>query len=143
MKLIVCLDTRNGWIFNKRRLSKDGKVTERILEISKEKILNLSKYSYQLFNSPNYDLSKNDFNIITFPIHYYTQNELYFIEEYPDIEVNFFDEIIIFRWDKTYPYDVRFPIDIVRSNLWNLKTSNTFSGTSHGIIIEEHWERVV
>ena len=50
MNVILCLDDNNGMLFNNRRQSRDEKVIEKILEITKNKRLWVNKYSYSLFS---------------------------------------------------------------------------------------------
>lgn len=49
MKLIVCLENNNGVIFNKRRVSSDRKVTQRVIELTWGKKLWISYYTQELF----------------------------------------------------------------------------------------------
>ena len=53
MRLIVCLDDKNGMAFNHRRQSRDRIVTEKIEELAKGSVLRLSPYSAKLFPSGN------------------------------------------------------------------------------------------
>ncbi len=49
MKLIVCLDDKNGMMFNNRRQSRDKILIENMLELCKDKKLYTSEYSSKLF----------------------------------------------------------------------------------------------
>ena len=58
MRLIVCLDDKNGMAFNHRRQSRDRIVTEKIEELAKGSVLRLSPYSAKLFPSGNFEPSE-------------------------------------------------------------------------------------
>ena len=49
MIAIVCIENSNGLLFNKRRVSQDKAVTEKILEITSDSKLWIDSYSYPLF----------------------------------------------------------------------------------------------
>lgn len=49
MKLIICLDDKNGIMFNKRRQSKDVAVAEKIKEIIGNNLLHIHSYSSPIF----------------------------------------------------------------------------------------------
>lgn len=49
MNVIVCLDERQGMMFNKRRQSQDRAVRERILHLCEGSVLWMKAYSYKLY----------------------------------------------------------------------------------------------
>ena len=49
IEVILTLENRNGMLFNHRRLSRDKKVCEKILNYSKKKELWMNEYSKKLF----------------------------------------------------------------------------------------------
>ena len=49
MNIIVCLDDKNGMMFNKRRQSQDKLLRSDIKELVKSKILYMNNYSYKLY----------------------------------------------------------------------------------------------
>ncbi len=49
MIVIVCIGDNGGMMFNNRRQSRDAKLTEKIIEITKGSKLWLDKYSSELF----------------------------------------------------------------------------------------------
>ena len=49
MNLIICVDNKNGIMFNGRRQSRDRAVCEDILDMTGEHLLYTSEYSFALF----------------------------------------------------------------------------------------------
>ncbi len=91
MKVIVCVDEKNGMLFNNRRQSRDSKVIERILEIVAEKRLNITEFSKNLFTDLNVNIVDNSLENVA-------ENEYVFVENI-DInrklqEINFWKERI-------------------------------------------------
>ena len=60
MKIIVCVDKKNGMLFNFRRQSQDSEILKRISEMSKNTKLWMNDYSAKLFDdSDNICVSEN------------------------------------------------------------------------------------
>lgn len=59
MRLIVCLDDKNGMAFNHRRQSRDRIVTEKIEELVKGSTLHFSPNSEKLFTSGDFEPSED------------------------------------------------------------------------------------
>ena len=128
MKLIVCLDDNNGMMFNKRRQSRDKILIENVLELCKDEKLYTSEYSAKLF-------PENSVEVIEIPaeIEYgYFFVENFFVNE-EDIE-----EIIVYKWNRLYPADAYFNIDLEN---WNLTETVDFEGSSHEKITRERYVR--
>lgn len=49
MKLIVCLDNKNGLCFNKRRQSQDRRLRDFIKAMTKDSKLYMNFYTYELY----------------------------------------------------------------------------------------------
>jgi len=123
VKLIICLDENSGQAFNKRRQSRDSKVIERILEICGNSPLYMSEYSKELFSEKG---------IVKEP----QKGEFYFAEiekisENPE-------EIYIFWWNRLYPSDLKFSVDLKN---YDLLENSDFCGTSHERITLSHYRR--
>ncbi len=130
MNLIICLDLKNGICFNNRRQSRDSKVIERICVITKDSKLILREYSKNLFSLP-----RSNIIVSTNPIGEAKSGDYCFIEQSEDFAlVDNIERIIIYRWDKAYPQDECFSIDLTK---WNLISNQIFNGTSHDKITEE------
>ena len=50
------------------------------------------------------------------------------------------DKVIVFRWDKVYPADARFPMEEIL-NTFHLESKEAFPGYSHDVIIQEVYVR--
>lgn len=132
MTVFVCLDDNNGMLFNNRRQSRDSKVIEQILAISNGKNLYMDSYSSKLFEGNNVIADDNFLEKMT-------DEDFCFVEksnlkEY-DEKIN---ELIIFRWNKKYPFDKQLDINFEERKL---KDSYDFEGTSHEKITCEVWVR--
>lgn len=143
MKLIVCLDSRGGWSFYGKRLSKDITASARIAEIVEDKRVWLTESSRKLFEEliPCNQLS-------TIPDGFTINDVKSFHTDYCFAEngrilknISIFSEAIVFRWDKPYPYDEKMLIDFDSSPRWTKISSKTFLGYSHKEILEEHYIR--
>ena len=131
MKVILCLDDNNGMVFNNRRQSRDEKVIEKILDITKKNRLWLNKYSYSLFEIFNAsNVNVDDLFLSETPM-----GEYCFVEnsELSNYE-KWIEEIIVFRWNRDYPYDKELDIDLSK---WKLNNSLEFEGNSHKKITME------
>lgn len=131
MKLIVCIDDNCGVLFNNRRLSSDKKVTERICEIVGDSPIYMTEYSAKLFADTKLSIKVvGDINSI--------KKDSYVFYEGGNIEkmLSKIDSLLVFRWNKKYPSDVKFPLNEVIS-LMKLINSKSFCGNSHPEIAEE------
>lgn len=129
MKIIVCVDKKNGMLFNSRRQSQDSLLRERILELSKSSKLWMNNYSAKQFdNSPEIQVSD------TF-IQQAGVGEFCFIEN-SETPTESIEEIILYKWNRTYPADVFFEFDLKKNGFKKI-SSNDFVGSSHEKITEE------
>lgn len=123
MILITCIDNRKGIMFNKRRVSKDTLLIERLKGITKENKIYVSEYSKPLFDG---------FDNLVLSIENLTNNDFYFLED-EDYNGNI-DKIIIYKWNRDYPADKYFDIDL---SSYELISTQDFQGSSHDLITEE------
>ena len=128
MKLIVCLDDNRGMLFNNRRQSRDRVLIENILEYCKGKKLYTNEYSAKLFPENSVEIIE-DMNEIG--------NGYCFAENFT-VNENDVEEIIIYKWNRVYPADVYFNIDL---NGWKLSETMDFEGSSHDKITREIYVR--
>ena len=120
MKLIVAIDKSNGMMFNNRRVSQDKEVTSKIIEITKNSRLLMSEYSSKLFAEYENIIITN--NVLD------ANPEDYFFLEDLDINEENIDELYIFNWNRDYPADKYFEIDL--SN-FKKESKEDFVGNSH------------
>ncbi len=128
MKLILCLDDQGGMLFNRRRQSRDRAVAEDILQITAGSRLWMDSYSAPMFAGV---VPEDGF------LDGAGENDYCFIER-ADISA-YADQVtgvIIYRWNRTYPADVRFPEELFASR-WRLASCVDFPGNSHEKITRE------
>lgn len=122
MKLIVCLDDKNGMAFNRRRQSSDKTVTQKILELVGTDKLWMNSYSGYLFA----DVSDN-IQICEDFIDRAQAGDYCFVENLQvQSYLGQFSEIFVFHWNRTYPADLVFP-NILQNGTVLLE----FAGNSH------------
>lgn len=137
MIIIACIDEKNGMMFNRRRQSRDRILREDILQECQGKSLWMNPYSYGLF-------ADNPPDGITVSEDFLTQagdGDYCFIE---DADITGFlpqiQEIILYQWNRRYPADTYFPINLTDGN-WELMERTEFAGSSHERITKEHYRR--
>ena len=128
MKLIVCLDDKNGMMFNKRRQSRDRVIIKNVLELCKGEKLYTNEYSSKLFPENSVEVFDSIENV---------GNEYCFAENFTVNEENI-EEIIVYKWNRLYPADTYFNIDLAG---WNLTETVDFEGSSHEKITREIYVR--
>lgn len=131
MQVIIIVENRNGMLFNHRRVSRDQKVSERILAYCKEKKLWMNAYSAKLFeNNPQICVSETFLE---------QKDAICFVEDQdvtpylPEI-----DTIILFHWNRDYPADLFFTVDLSE---WNRIHQEEFAGKSHDKITMEVYKK--
>ena len=131
MILIVCVDDDYGMAFNHRRQSSDRVVTSEILRISAGKILWVAPYTASLFPEAE-NISVDDSFMDKAQ-----RGDVCFVERIPvEPWLNKAEQIIIFRWNRKYPFDVKFPYDLLK-NQWVREETKEFTGSSHDKITME------
>ena len=132
MVLIVCLDDQNGMLFNKRRQSMDQYVRERIIELCSQQPLWMNSYSAGQFSEilPNFQIVEDFLDQADAGAYCFVEN----VDVTPVSDR--VEKIIIFRWNRRYPADVKFPIALF-SNRWRLDRAEDFVGSSHERITQE------
>lgn len=132
MKVFVCVEDNNGMMFNRRRVSSDAVVTQRILNIAHDAKLWMNEYSSKLFAGADIAVA-SDF------LEHAAEGEYCFVENI-DIEpyADRLKQLIIYRWNRRYPSDFKFtyPLDG-----WRLVESHEFEGKSHQKVTEEVYMR--
>ena len=132
MRLIVCLDDKNGMAFNHRRQSRDRIVIAKIEEPVKGSTLYFSSYSAKLFPSGDFEPSEDYLSRAG-------EDDFCFVEleDVTPYEQQI-KEITVFRWNRVYPADLYFPIDLTQ---WSLERTVDFPGHSHEKITLEVYRR--
>lgn len=136
MIIIACLDDNNGMLFNNRRLSMDQVLRKHILQITANRKLYMNNYSYGQFSN------EADGNIIVDDnlLNNAQKGDYCFIENYLlSNHINKIEKIIIYRWNRIYPSDMKF--DVSLDNNWSIISKYDFKGNSHNKITEEVYAR--
>lgn len=136
MKLIVCLDDRNGILFNGRRQSRDRAVCQDILTFSGNAEVWMRQETKKLFSEDFERIRCFDELPINIPEDTYLFLEL----EPPDWILALADTLIVYRWNRVYPADVRFSIGLPDSQ-WKLADAYDFPGYSHRRLTREVYVR--
>lgn len=135
MVIIICVDEKNGMLFNNRRQSKDRILTDHILEKTKNEKLWITSFSEDIFdvNAADNIIIDNQF------IEKIEKEDYCFIE---NIDVNTIidkvDKIILYNWNRHYPADKYFNINL---DGWVVVSEDEFSGFSHEKITEKIYVR--
>ena len=125
MTIYVCLDDRNGMLFNKRRQSRDIKVLEDIRKSAD--VLTIDPFSEKLVQEAeiSYVLAPEEL-----------PEDAHFFAEARDLSdlLPRVSKLVIYRWNRHYPADVRFEGDL---SGFRLESREEFPGKSHEIITKE------
>lgn len=130
MKLIVCVENSGGMLFNNRRLSRDSKVTEDILSCCKDRLF-FTDFSSSLFNGDGKTVSSPE--AVPREGYFFIENIL------PSSLLEMTEGIVIYRWNRDYPHDLSFDIDL--SEFTMAAPASEISGTSHEKITKEEYSR--
>lgn len=125
MVLIVCVDDKNGMMFNGRRQSRDKLVIDDLIKIVGENKLYCTEYTAKLFNDFEFkpEICENFYNL---------SNDSYIFIENPDDIPENITKIIKYLWNRHYPSDKKFNISDFK-----LESSYEFCGKSHEKITRE------
>lgn len=131
MKVVICLDDNRGMLFNNRRQSRDRTVIDDILSSSKP--LYISDFSAKLFDGRE--------NVITVKsaLRDCPEDGRCFVEnENPTEYLEKVSELVIYHWNRSYPYDTVFSPD-PKCEGFTLSSKRDFAGFSHEKITKEVW----
>ena len=139
MKVIVILDDNLGMLFNNRRQSRDRVLIDDIIKTVKDNKIYIEEYSEILFNN-----SPCKYIISSIPLDEAGISDYCFIERYHlSSYIDSISELIIYRWNRNYPHDFDFDINITESN-FKIVSTDEFKGSSHEKITKEvysKWKR--
>ena len=133
MIAVVCLDDRNGMLFNGRRLSRDRAQQEDLLALCGEKKLRVGNFSAKLFQSYEERVVVTD-DFLTVEA-----GEIAFVEDrglLPLLEQ--LEGVIVYRWNRVYPSDLKFDLDLA---VFTCTERVEFPGNSHDVITREVYMR--
>lgn len=131
MDIIVCLDDKNGMGFNKRRQSRDRALMQHMLDFVAGKPLWAAPGSAVLLETLPENVRVGEDYLLQAGA-----GEYCFVEDRKWEE--FFhkaERIIVYRWNRIYPADIRFPEAELKRRM--LISSTDFSGSSHDRLTQE------
>lgn len=132
---IICVSDDLGMTFNKRRQSRDEELIRYITERINGHRLLISSRSEDLFRSiPDLNVIIDDDFLNSAKSDDYCFVEFDALRPYKDK----IHELIVCRWNRKYPSDMRFDLDL--SN-YKLTDSVDIKGKSHEKITIETWEK--
>ncbi len=125
MHLIICLDDNNGMLFNKRRQSQDCLVRDDIINNLQDSNLWMNSYSAGQFKDFSADSISIDDNFMSKA----SERDYCFAENISLAPyLNDISSLILYYWNRKYPADRYFDIDL---SDWELKNTTEFTGNSH------------
>ena len=138
MNIIICLDDNNGMMFNKRRQSQDRILRADLKEFIKDKDLYMNNYSYKLYK----DIDNGNIKVSENFLEQCTENDFCLVEDkLLNNYINKINNLIIYKWNRIYPSDLYFDINLT-SNSWELLETKGFEGSSHEKITRIIYRRV-
>lgn len=138
MIIISAIDDNYGMIFNHRRVSQDKILRQEIIELTKESKLFMNEYSVAQFS----DCMQDKINVDEDLMENAGQGDFCFVENediLPYLEK--IEKIFIYKWNRKYPSDFKFPKEILLS--FEKKEEREFVGNSHEKISLEIYERIL
>lgn len=128
MTIYVCLDDRNGMLFNNRRQSRDRAVLEDI-RASVPDVLTVDEFSEKFIAAADIPFAVGEPEPGT---HFFLENRKA-SELLPAAE-----KVVVYRWNRAYPGDFRFDGDF---SGFTLQSTEEFPGKSHERITKEVYVR--
>ena len=130
----VCVDDRNGMLFNRRRVSRDQAQQEDLLTLCEGKKLWVGNFSAKLFERYADRIIVDDAFLESAGA-----GEIAFVE---DRALSPWQErlegVIVYRWNREYPSDAVFDLDLTE---FACKETREFPGNSHDTITCEIYVR--
>jgi len=134
MVLIVCIDDNNGLSFNNRRVSSDKAVIQDIIKLADSQDITLSAYSAPLFQNfqDRLEVREDIFDSVS-GVRFAEAGD--FLGVMDKVE-----KLIVYKWNRRYPSDRKFPIDAYKSCM-TLESTEEIEGSSHPCITREVYIR--
>ena len=137
MVVMICLDDKNGMMFNGRRQSKDKVLRQRIGELVDGNKLWMNPYSAKQFEAEQFPNIQIDEEFIQKA----GTGEFCFVEnqKLADVEQRI-EKLMVFRWNRVYPADQYLDLDLTFGS-WKVLEQMEFAGHSHEKITMEVYGR--
>ncbi len=130
----LCLDDNNGMMFNHRRQSRDSRLIANLVDFASGRRILVNDFSAELFAEYRVCVDTDFLKSAGCDDICFVENE--------DISscIDRVHTLVIYRWNRKYPSDKRFNLDIVNLG-YKLSEVTEFSGTSHDRITREVYIR--
>lgn len=132
MRLIVCVDEKDGLSFGGRRQSRDRSLVERVLELTGGSTLWMDKYTAGLFSDAAERICVHEDCLALAGENDWCFAELQDLAAYAP-KVN---TLVIYRWNRRYPADRLLPLALLLE-CPRFASRRDFPGSSHERITEE------
>lgn len=133
MNIIVCVDKKNGMLFNSRRQSQDRELIKKVIEICSGARLLMNEYSGEMFSEYSDVIVSDDF------LSQAISGDFCFIED-EEIPTDNIDCVYVFSWNRDYPADKYFTFNLT-ANGFKKEKKEEFPGYSHKKITLTHYRR--
>lgn len=133
MNAILCIDDNNGMLFNGRRQSQDKILRGYVLNMISKNRLWMNSYTKKQFSDDDRIIVDENF------LENIHDTDYCFIENtdiFPYLKN--VQELILFKWNRAYPADTFFTINM---DEWTLIETEEFTGSSHERITKEIYHR--
>ena len=135
MVAIVCVDDNNGMMFNHRRQSQDRVLRKHILSQIGTSRLWMNAYSAKQFA----DAEPSRLKVCEDFLEQAGNGDFCFVEDQDLLlYLNRIEGIILYKWNRAYPADFWFEVDL---SSWKLEETEEFSGSSHEKITRARYIR--
>lgn len=135
MNIVVCVDDNEGMLFNHRRQSRDKVLLEDMMNMvssagGKLLIAPFSEKMLQPYreNRPFITVDEAFLEKADAPDYCFVENNV--LQQWKEK----IDAVIVYRWNRMYPADTYFDIDL---SGWQLISADEFPGSSHEKITKE------
>lgn len=137
MHVILCLDDKDGMLFNHRRQSQDRVLRRHILALCGARALWLNVYSSGQFTEHERARLRIDNQFLALA----GKGDYCFVEDQA-IEpfLDQIESIILFGWNRVYPADRYFDRSLLDHG-WTLQETEAFTGSSHAKITKEVYRK--
>lgn len=135
MKLIICLEKNKGMMFVGKRHSQDRELRRKLIEITAGHKLWMSTYSAKQFAEYSSIIVDDDYMSKA-------QSDDYCFVEDKGYSVDGVSEIVLCHWNRKYPSDKFFEIDLKKEG-FKKESTEDIKGSSHEKITIEVWRAVI
>nr|WP_297284102.1 ribonuclease Z [uncultured Agathobaculum sp.] len=137
MRVMLCLDDKDGMLFHQRRQSQDRVLRQHMLNLCGAQSLWLNAYSAGQFADQERARLRVDERFLALA----GEGDYCFVE---DQQIAPFEDrieaIILFCWNRVYPADRYFDRSLLAYG-WTLRETEEFPGFSHAKITKEVYEK--